>query len=71
MYLLNVPPSKVPIGPSSRVRTTDGASSTSAVDSVRSLERSSSLSRVVADAHAAAGMDVSQDTPLVEGALPR
>ena len=69
--LLNVPPSKISIGPSSRVRTADGASSTSAVDSVRSLERSSSLNRVVADIHAAAGMDVSQDTPLVEGALPR
>ena len=43
------------------MRTADGASSTSAVDSVRSLERSSFLSRVVADVHAATGMDVSQD----------
>ena len=53
------------------MRTADGASSTSAVDSVRSLERSSSLSRVVADIHAAAGMDVSQDTLLIEDALTR
>ena len=66
-----MPPSKVSISPSSRVRTADGASSTSMVDSVHSLQWSSSLNSVVADIHAAAGMDVSQDTPLVEGALPR
>ena len=42
-----------------------------AVGYVRSLERSSSLNHFVADIHAAAGMDVSQDTALVEGALPR
>ena len=35
------------------------------------MDRSSSLSCVVADVHAAAGMDVSQETPLVEGALLR
>ena len=64
--LLNMPPSNVTIDPSSRVRSADGASSTSAVDSVRSLERSSSLNRAVADIYATAGMDVSQDTPLVD-----
>lgn len=45
--LLNVPPSKISVGPFNRVRSADRASSASAVDSVRSLTRSSFISCVV------------------------